>query len=502
MQVSRHPTLYQVNTRLWLKELSRSLQRTATLDDIPDQALDHLACLGFDWVWLLGIWQTGVRGREIALNHPDLRRVYQEVLPDWQPEDVPGSCFAVTGYTVHQDLGGEAALLRLRQRLQRRRLRLLLDFIPNHTAIDHPWASAQPEFYIHGDEDNRKREPYNYVPVESAHGRRVLAHGRDPYFAGWTDTLQLNYGNPRLQDAMTAELLRIAQCCDGVRCDMAMLVLPEVFQRTWGIQAPSFWQRAIPRVQQEFPDFVFMAEVYWDMEAELQRQGFAYTYDKRLYDRLREQKPSLVRQHLQADLGYQQKMVRFLENHDEPRAAAAFPAGAHQAAALITFLAPGLRFFHQGQLEGFRKRIPVQLDRGPVESPDPDVQTFYLKLLELLKLPALSRGDWRLLPCVAAWQGNPSWENFIVYAWQGPDGERFLVTVNYAPVQSQCYTSLPVEWLESPAQAGAQPAIQSFLRLEDQLSSASYQRQKEHLLREGLYLDLPAWGGQVFRLDG
>jgi hypothetical protein len=399
-------------------------------------------------------------------------------------------------------MGGEAALSRLRSRLQARGLRLMLDFVPNHTAQDHPWVFAQPEYYIQGDQDDLKREPGNYVQVEGTHGRRVLAHGRDPYFPGWTDTLQLNYGSARLQKAMQAELMHIAQCCDGVRCDMAMLVLPEVFYRTWGIQMQPFWPRVIPHIKKAFPGFVFMAEVYWDLEAALQQQGFDYTYDKRLYDRLRTQASIPVRQHLQADLAYQEKLVRFLENHDETRAAEAFPSSVHQAAALITYLAPGLRFFHQGQLQGFQKRVPVQLNRAPLEDPDPSMQNFYLQLLDLLKLPGLLDGDWQLLACVPAWDQNPGWENFIVYAWQSQAGERLLVAVNYAPVQSQCYVKLPAEWLQAVAGSNPEDASQGFICLEDQLAEITYQREVGRLLQEGLYLDMPAWGGHVFRVVG
>ncbi|MCU0484591.1 MAG: alpha-amylase family glycosyl hydrolase [Anaerolineales bacterium] len=498
----RYPKLYQINTRLWLGDHSRLLQRPATLDDIPNQALDQIASLGFDWVWLLGIWQTGAKGREIARRLPELRKNYREVLSDLRDEDIPGSCFAISAYSVPEEMGGEPALGRLRSRLQERGLRLMLDFVPNHTAQDHPWVFAQPEYYIQGDQDDLKREPGNYVQVEGLHGRRVLAHGRDPYFPGWSDTLQLNYGNAKLQQAMQAELMHIAQCCDGVRCDMAMLVLPEVFHQTWGIRMRPFWPRVIPHVKQAFPGFVFMAEVYWDLEATLQQQGFDYTYDKRLYDRLRVQAPIPVLQHMQADLSYQDKLVRFLENHDEPRAAAAFPPGVHQAAALVTYLAPGLRFFHQGQLEGFQKRVPVQLNRAPKENSDPVLQTFYLRLLELLQLPVLVEGDWQLVPCAPAWEKNPGWQNFIVYAWQGQAGERLLVAVNYAPVQSQCYVKLPAAWLQAVVELNQVEAAQGFITLEDQLVHITYQREIGRLLQEGLYLDMPAWGGHVFKVVG
>jgi hypothetical protein len=187
--------------------------------------------------------------------------------------------------------------------------------------------------------------------------------------------LQLNYGNPATNDVMTAELVKIAGQCDGVRCDMAMLVLPDVFERTWNIRAQPFWPDATRRVREHAPGFTFMAEVYWDLEWTLQQQGFDYTYDKRLYDRLRDGHARPVREHFHAGLDYQNKLARFLENHDEPRAAATFAPDVHQAAAIITFLSPGLRFFHQGQFEGRRKRISPHLVRAPVEASDRSCST-------------------------------------------------------------------------------------------------------------------------------
>jgi glycosidase len=171
---------------------------------------------------------------------------------------------------------GRALRTRLRERLRKRGLRLMLDFVPNHTGLDHSWVEEHPEYYIRGTDPDLARAPMNYTWVKRSGGDLLLAHGRDPYFAGWPDTLQLNYGNPATQEAMIAELVKIAGQCDGVRCDMAMLVLPEVFQRTWGIAARLFWPEATRRVREKAPGFCFMAEVYWDMEWAMQQQGFDY----------------------------------------------------------------------------------------------------------------------------------------------------------------------------------------------------------------------------------
>jgi glycosidase len=487
MATPRYPSLYQINTRVWLTELSHKLGRAATLDDIRDDDLDQLAKMGFDWVWFLSVWQTGAGAQRVSRTNAEWRREFQETLPDLREDDIAGSGFAITGYTVHPALGGDAALVRLRDRLRKRGLRLMLDFVPNHMGLDHPWVETHPEYFIAGTELDLARAPQNYTRVKRKGGDLLLAYGRDPYFAGWPDTLQLSYANPATQEAMIGELIKISGQCDGVRCDMAMLVLPEVFERTWGQRASLFWPTATQRVRERVPGFLFMAEVYWDLEWTLQQQGFDYTYDKRLYDRLRDQCARPVREHFRAGLDYQEKLARFLENHDEPRAAATFPKGIHEAAAVITFLSPGLRFLHEGQFDGRRKRISPHLIRAPVESIEQELKAFYGKLLAVLAEPVVRDGNWRLLECSAAWDGNWTGDGFVAFAWEGPEGARLLAVVNYADHPSQCYLRLPF------ADLGGKT-----WRFEDRLGDAVYDRDGNSLQAQGLFLDLNPFGYHVF----
>jgi glycosidase len=489
LAIRRYSSLYQINTRVFLKNVSANKGRPATLDDIPDSELDWLGLEGFDYVWFLGVWQTGAAGRKVSLENEAWRREYQELLPDFHDDDVCGSCFAIQAYSVHSDFGGIAALDRLRTRLRERGIRLLLDFVPNHTAPDHPWVQQHPEYYLHGTEEQLDREPQNYTRISTDGGPIVLAYGRDPHFPGWPDTLQLNYANAGCQEAMTSELDKIASMCDAVRCDMAMLVLPDVFERTWGIRPDSFWPKAIARAHARKPDFLFMAEVYWDLEWTLQQQGFDYTYDKRLYDRLRDGHAHPIRDHLRADLDFQRKSARFLENHDEPRAAATFPSGMHQAAAVLTYLCPGLRFFHQGQTEGFTKRIPVHLCRGPLESVNPELREFYYRLLDCLRLAATHQVQFRLLECMPAWDGNWTWDCFVCFAWQDSKEALLVVVVNYAPNQSQCYLRLPFDRLRGNA-----------VCFRDLMGPARYNRDGDEILSRGLFLDLEPWGHHVFEV--
>jgi glycosidase len=490
MNQPKYPALYQINTRVWLTELSHTLGRETTLDDIPDQALDELQGKGFDWIWFLSVWTTGEEGRKISRGNPDWRRDFEATLPDLKEDDIAGSGFAVTDYHVHPDLGGDEALKRLRERLGRRGLKLMLDFVPNHMGPDHHWVEEHPEYFVAGTESDLETDPQNYTRVKSNQGDLILAYGRDPYFSGWPDTVQLDYSNPSTADAMANELIRISGQCDGVRCDMAMLILPEVFERTWGRKAQTFWPMAIKSVREKNPDFLFMAEVYWEMEWELQQQGFDYAYDKRLYDRLTEGHARAVREHFYAAIEYQDKLARFLENHDEPRAAATFDQAMHEAAAVLTFFSPGLRFFHQGQFEGRKKRISPHLVRAPQEPLIDELQKFYMKLLTIIKKPIFRDGNWQLLEPVSAWEGNGTWDSFIAFAWTGKDGERVLVAVNYASHHSQCYLKLPF-----PELAGKN------WRLQDLLSDACFDRDGNDIHLKGFYLDMQPWQFHLLEIN-
>jgi glycosidase len=481
----RYPSLFEINTRVWLDRLSAEAGRRVTLANVGDATLDDLARRGFDWIWLLGVWQTSAASCAVSRSKLAWRAEFQAALPDLTEQDICGSYFAIGAYEVDEALGGKMALAEFRARLATRGTRLMLDFVPNHTALDHPWVAARPDFYVHGDEQALAAAPENYCRLETGHGARALAYGRDPNFPGWPDTLQLNYANPDLQAARRTELLAIAGQCDGLRCDMAMLLLPDVFQRTWGVTPAPFWPTAISTVRRMYPAFTFLAEAYWDLEWELQQQGFDYCYDKRLYDRLHSGDAGAIRAHLGAGLDYQDRLARFLENHDEPRATR-FAWPRHQAAAIVTYFAPGLRFFQQGQLDGARVRLPVHLRRGPVEPRDPDVAAFYDRLLRIL----FRDGAWSLIAPQPAWTGNPSWQDFISYAWRAPDGARYLVVVNYSDHQAQCRLPLPFAGLEGGR-----------FRLVDVMGSEVYCRDGGELIDPGLYIDLGAWRYNLFRLE-
>jgi glycosidase len=488
----KYPTVYEINAWVWLNELSRAHERPLTLGDVPQSELDRLAGYRFDALWLMGVWERSPGARQISRTHPALLEEYRRTLPRYNEADVVGSPYAIRGYHVDPALGGDEGLAWLRARLRESGLRLVLDFIPNHFAIDHAWVKEHPERLVRGDDAGIEREPQNYFRAGNTERACVFAYGRDPYFDGWPDTVQLDYRRAETRDAMTDALLSVAAKCDGARCDMAMLVTHDIFLRTWGgefdVPGTEFWPEAVGRVKAKHPNFLLMAEVYWDMEYELQRQGFDFAYDKRLYDRLRDDDATAVRAHLRAELSYQSRLARFVENHDELRAQEAFGHARSPAVAALALTLPGLRLLHEGQLEGRRTKLSVHLGRRPPEPTDACVEEEYRRLLAALSHTIFHEGDWRQIEPRAAWSGNDSQRHFVASLWTHGEDLR-LVAANLSRGHAQCY--LP---LELPQLAG-----RSWL-LKDLLSEAAYTREGGGLLSPGLYLDLPAYGHHLFEI--
>ena len=474
----RHPHLLEISAWPWLTSLSTAAGRTLTLGSVPADAWDAIARQGFDVVYLMGVWERSAIGRQIARTHPGLMREYDRALPDWTPGDVPGSPYSIANYVPDARMGGWEGLDGARAALHRRGLRLFVDFVPNHTGFDHPWIAEHPDWYVRGSEEHLAGAPDAFRRV----GDSIIACGRDPYFPPWTDVAQLNLTNPRLREGLIGVLRLIAEHADGVRCDMAMLLLNEVFERTWrgvlgedwSVPAEEFWASATSAV----PSLVYLAEVYWDLEWTLQQQGIDFTYDKRLLDRLHEGSAASVRAHLLADASYQHRLARFLENHDEARSIVAFGHRTPAAATTLMTL-PGMRFLFEGQVNGITRFAPVQLGRWIEESADVATRRLYDRLLEVTGDPLFHEGEWRLLDVEPA--GDDSHGRLLAWRWRRQD-DYAMVVVN--PTDGAAHGHIRAEGLP----------IRGEHTFEDRLTGERYRWQRSTLESNGLYLRLPSGG--------
>lgn len=481
------PLIYEINTWVWLHELSAQASRSMTLTDVPGDAWDALASNGCDAVWLMGVWERSPAGLAVSMRNGSLLAEFRRLLPDFTAEDNVGSAYCVKQYAVDARLGGRQGLAAARKELAKRGMRLILDFVPNHVAPDHKWAAEHPEYFVQGDERDLAEKPDDFVRV----GAHVLACGRDPYFPPWQDVLQLNAFSPDLRKAAIETVLSIADQCDGMRCDMAMLLLNHIFERTWDRRAGTkpqteYWREVIGAAKERSPQTLFMAEAYWDLEWELQQQGFDFCYDKRLYDCLEHDNAEQVRLHLCADSSYQERLVRFIENHDEPRSAATFSPGKARAAAVAVSTLQGAVLFHDGQFEGRRLRVPVFLRRRPHEPIDADLREFYAKLLHSLRDEDLRSGHWELCERVG-WPDNDSHLNIVAWCTTG-ERTRHLIAINLSDRTSQARIRLPVSMLAADT-----------IQMTDHFTGTRYERQAADIIEAGLYVDLEPWAFHVLK---
>ncbi len=489
------PLIYEINTRVWLTALSRRYRKTMTLSTVPDEVLDELAATGFSGVWMMGAWQRSPAARRSALNYV---HEYRPALPDMTDADVTGSPYAIYRYEIDTDMGGRRGMESLRNRLAKRNLSLMLDFVPNHMSTDCPWIAQYPEYFVQGTPGDYRRDDFGLFRTKDAWGRSIyVCRGRDPYFPAWIDTAQLNAFNLQLREFVVETLLEIAEQCDGVRCDMAMLMTNRVFEQTWShfvtdMPHNDYWRDIIPSVKDHYPEFLFTAEVYWDMEYELQQQGFDYTYDKRLYDRIIEGDPEKVRVHLLADQAYQRNMIRFLENHDEHRAADTLGIQRQVPAAALTFTLPGAMLFFDGQLTGSVVKLPVQLGRAPDEPVNGGLHTFYKKLLADLNDPIYADGEWWLLDLHPTSGEYPTSYNLIAHGWRNPANQQYrLIVANLSDQYAQGLVKLD----------GWKKLAEHDWRLIDVVSDDVFERNGTAIAKGGLHIELPGHGFHVLRFE-
>ncbi len=482
-----HPHLCEINTWAWLEELSAKQKRLIKLADVPDQEWDALAGLGFDVVWLMGIWQRSAESRRIAQTTPALFPGFDRALPGWKPQDVVGSPYSVAAYVPDPRIGTWAELDGVRKKLRDRGLALFLDFVGNHTARDHEWVREHPEYYVQGSPQDFEKDPASFFRVEMPKGPANLALARDPYFPPWTDTVQLNHFSAQMRSAQLAELRNIASHCDGVRCDMAMLQLNDIFRSIWGrflgnLPAPrrEFWTDARAAV----PDLTLLGEVYWGLEKRLLDLGFSFVYDKALYDALRDINIDAVHAHLDAPFDYQKRLARFLENHDEHRCLEVFGDARLLSAGTLMGTLPGMRFYHQPELAGGKIFFPIALRMAAPEPPNQAAVEFFKKILSITKQEVFHQGAWSLLPVNP--EGDPTSGNLVAYEWRSKDSWKVIV-VNLAGGASQ--GRIPF---------GGRPLAAKQYAFRDELDGTLYTREGDALRTRGLFVRRDGFGAHLF----
>lgn len=488
---SYNPSLLEINGRVWIKRFKGRSKQTSLLN-VNESFFNNLKQKKIDYLWLMGAWQNSEESADKYCFVEGLQKEYSNALPDWNKSDVIGSPYAIDEYALNKRFGTKSDLLEFKDKLNRAGIKLILDFIPNHFSAESKLTSSNPDLFLHADEELLNSGDATFFATDN----KIFAHGKDPYFDAWQDTVQVNYFNTAAYDYLTDILLNLTELCDGVRCDMAMLPLLSIFESTWGHvirkmnytrPAHEFWESAIKLVKDKRKDFIFIAEAYWGMEHELQNLGFDYTYDKRLTDRLRSDTPANIIEHLRADYTYQSKSVRFLENHDETRAIKAFGVAKSRAAAVVCSTLPGMRFYHDGQFEGKTIKLPVQLGREPAEEVNTGIQKFYELLLTITGKDVCKYGIWKLLDALPAGRDDMTFQNIFSWIWNN-DNEYMLVVINYSREDSYCRLRPDIDTSKKEVE------------LIDLMENKSYLRIMHEIVSDGLFIKLKGYQNHIFQI--
>jgi len=483
-----HPAMYEVNTRVWLNELSNKYNKEITLDTVPKDTFENYLSY-FDAVWLMGVWERSPASKKVATEHKGLQQEFHAALDDFSEEDVIGSPYAVYYYHVDSHVGGKEGLETFRKELSKREIQLILDYVPNHVSKDHLWTLEKSDIFIEGTQQDLENHPNEYFEVYD----KIFAHGKDPYFPPWTDTVQINAFSKDARQKTINTLLLIAEKCDAVRCDMAMLMTNQVFSSTWGEKAGNppeteFWEEVIPKVKEKYPEFKFIGEVYWDMEWELMQQGFDYCYDKRLYDRIMDKNITGIKEHLTADFSYQKKLVRFIENHDEPRVLEKMDIIPSLAGAVLILTLPGIGLVHEAQMKGYKFKIPVQLKRRKKEEINFETLELYRDLLKIISKNNIKNGKWELCPQLSM-DDNPGASNLISYHWHRTNTKHFIVVVNLSGEKSAARIKIPTI-----------KQISDELIFDDILNKQTRRIKTEEVKNKGLPVELYGWKSNIFEI--
>lgn len=483
--------LYEINTRVWLKRFGEN----TTLKTIPVSVFEDLYKIGFNAIWLMGIWKTSESIIERCCFSPDLVSSYSKTLKNWERKDVIGSPYAIDSYDLNPVLGCNEDLIELKEKLNSIGIKLILDFVPNHFSAESRFIQTNPEIFLKADEELLEKDSLTFYHPQNL--SEVFVHGRDPFFLPWTDTVQVNYFSNEARYFMINQLVDIARYCDGVRCDMAMLPLNNVFHNTWlgvlnrfGFTKPEneFWKEAIKQTKEKFPGFIFIGETYWDLEWQLQQLGFDFTYDKKLTDRLIDGDVNSIKSHLLAEHGFQQKSVRFIENHDEERAVTKFGKEKSLAAAVIINTIMGMKLINDGQIEGKRIKLPVQLGRELQERTSERVKRFYHRIFEITQNDIFKKGKWTLLEPFSAGEGNLSSNNFLIWKWDYK-GDVRIVIINYSESTSQCRLKFLIDTKSEN------------ITLIDLLTGEEYPRLVREIETPGLFVELKGYHSHIFSIQ-
>ncbi len=376
----------------------RAFSAEGTLDAVR-QRIPELRDLGVTCIWLMPIHPIGMCGRKGILGSP----------------------YAISDYrSIHPDLGTLQDLKRLVRTAHGYGMKVIMDFVANHSAIDCRLQKVHPEWY----------------KCDS------LGRPESPGF-GWTDVLGFDYRNRDLRKYMIETMRYYIKECDidGYRCDVAALVPTD------------FWREARCAIKELKPDAILLAESH---EPSHNAQAFDLTYEENLPQILQKVffgtlSARAVRHLIEEDrltFPVGSMRLRYLENHDQPRAAELIGVRGRKVAAALLFTLDGVPLIHNGQEIG-ETRCASLFDPFKIqwESGDYIMREVYRHLSRIRNnVPALRRGSLTFL--------NVARDDSVLAYYREYEDSRIVVLLNFAGEMIETRVGAPKELVRNYADIG------------------------------------------------
>lgn len=489
--IVKYPSMYEVSARPWLYSLSLKYKQSITsFKQIPDEVFNTLKSQGFTFIWVMGVWSIGSYGVTHDRTNPRLTNKFKQILPDYKDTDAIGSPYAITDYICNPELcpGGNADLMWLKSQLNERGMYLMLDFVPNHSALDSSWVTEHIEYYIRAPKGMTELDPDVYYTNGIAYGS---TKGLDDI---WSDVGQLNYFNKDTRALMLEKLLVVAEFSDAIRVDTASFIVNRIFKSSWKEQldswgydepADEFWPNAIKTVKAKYPNIKFFAEVFGELVMEMLNEGFDYAYEKGLLDVLMNDGIDTVKNYITYMRQWQEKTARFLENHDDNRAVAFFDKNEQKsfAAALIAYTLPSMRFFFQDCFYGYKNKLDVHLLRAQDEPKSESAEVFYDKLFKLINSDTMSNGKWEPVK----FNGRDGWK-FLSWKWLNAE-EKIIVVVNFSDAKGE--GNVVISDVKGEGE----------ITIKDMLSDEEFKVDAEEVKTKGFTVSVSEWYGRVLQYN-
>lgn len=460
------PKMKLVNTRVFLTKMEKKYGHEVRLTELPEEEWDVLLNGDFEYVYLMGIYKPSKRAHEIALQY---QSQYRSALTDMTEEDVVASPFAISEYEPSQRIALDWQDFdeHVRDRLNRRKVKVVLDWILYDMADDSPLVIQRPDLFIQASDERVLSLPDKSIQfediIDSQGAHHNVAHAGGPGEMPWIDKVQLDLSQKEALDYKLEQIIELSKHCDALRIDMAKLGFPWVIEEKWKwlysreaieeIKRNPPWNYILAGLLNQKPHYETIGELYDDNEIYAAFEaGFSASYDEKTLllfrDVARRKKRAIdMIPHLRWLTEFtDHQLVEYSENHDTVRVKKSLGKEASIVLAAINCATPRtIHMIQEGQEEGCEVQLPMQLKRSPDEVPDKELQAIYQRLYRIRNSIVFQQGTHHIIEPIPCHPQNDSYKDIVVQQAEVQGQLGMMQCSNTGVWESSCKIPIPPE---------------------------------------------------------